>query len=142
LRRQFGPKLMASYPEAGRMRILGEEGRWPERGQGSRRLQTRFPQQHQICRGPSTVFLRIRQLLEDSLTRSRRRLNESNMRPTVPAERLLESVNRIKQAPRPLQKFPEDVRESLLALKPGLRRFHGIKIPLYWFPLPWSPRAS
>lgn len=67
----------------------------------------------------------------------RRRLNESNVRPTVPAERLLESVNRIKQAPRPIQKFPEDVRESLLALKPGLRRFHGSKIPLYWFPLPW-----
>src|SRR5829696_6353329 len=67
----------------------------------------------------------------------RRRLNESNVRPTVPAERLLESVNRIKQAPRPIQKFPEDVRESLLALKPGLRRFHGSKIRLYWFPLPW-----
>jgi hypothetical protein len=67
----------------------------------------------------------------------RRRLNESNVRPTVPAERLLESINRIKQAPRPIQKFPEDVRESLLALKPGLRRFHGSKIPLYWFPLPW-----
>jgi Animal haem peroxidase len=67
----------------------------------------------------------------------RRRLNESNLRPTVPAERLLESINRIKQAPRPIQKLPEDVRESLLALKPGLRRFHGIKIPLYWFPLPW-----
>jgi Animal haem peroxidase len=67
----------------------------------------------------------------------RRRLNEGNVRPTVPAERLLESINRIKQAPKPTQKFPEDVRESLLALKPGLRRFHGIKIPLYWFPLPW-----
>jgi hypothetical protein len=67
----------------------------------------------------------------------RRRLNESNVRPTVPAERLLESVNRIKPASRPIQKFPEEVRESLLTLKPRLRRFHGIKIPLYWFPLPW-----
>jgi len=67
----------------------------------------------------------------------RRRLNESNVRPTVPAERLLDSINRIKQAPKPTHKFPEDVRESLLALKPGLRRFHGVKIPLYWFPLPW-----
>jgi hypothetical protein len=67
----------------------------------------------------------------------RRRLNERNVRPTVPAERLLDSINRIKQAPKPTHMFAEDVRESLLALKPGLRRFHGIKIPLYWFPLPW-----
>jgi hypothetical protein len=71
----------------------------------------------------------------------RRRLHERNLKPTVPAERLLESINRIKQAPTPIKEFPEDVRESLLTLRPDLRRFHGIKIPLYWFPLPWVTSA-
>src|SRR5215210_5000897 len=67
----------------------------------------------------------------------RMRLNETDVGLTVPAEEILKSINRIRPAPTPVEKFPEDVRASLFALKPRLRRFHGIKIPLYWFPFPW-----
>ncbi len=67
----------------------------------------------------------------------RRRVNEANLRLTVTPQKLLESVNRIKPARTPVEKFPEDIRASVFALKGRLRRFHGIKIPLYWFPLPW-----
>ena len=67
----------------------------------------------------------------------RRRLNETDVAITVPAEELLASVNRIKPARTPVEDLPEDVTESLDTLKPRLRRFHGIKIPIYWFPLPW-----
>jgi hypothetical protein len=74
----------------------------------------------------------------------RKRVTEINLRPTVPLEQLLASVNRIKPAPVPIEKLPEDVKESIPALKPGIRRFHGVKIPLYWFPFPWlsSPCAD
>ncbi|WP_245485674.1 heme peroxidase family protein [Mesorhizobium sp. M5C.F.Ca.IN.020.29.1.1] len=51
------------------------------------------------------------------------------------------SANRIKPADLPAEKLPEDVKESILALKPGIRRFHGVKIPLYWFPFPWLSSA-
>jgi hypothetical protein len=67
----------------------------------------------------------------------RRRLNETDVGLTVPAEEVLDSINRIKPARTPVEKLPEDIRASLFALKPRLKRFHGIKIPLYWFPLPW-----
>ncbi len=66
----------------------------------------------------------------------RRRLNETDVALTVPAEEVLTSVNRIKPARTPVEELPEDVIESLDTLKPRLRRFHGIKIPIYWFPLP------
>jgi Animal haem peroxidase len=71
----------------------------------------------------------------------RKRVTEINLRLTVPLEKLLASVNRIKPAPVPVEKLPEDVKESIPALKPGIRRFHGVKIPLYWFPLPWLSSA-
>ena len=67
----------------------------------------------------------------------RRRLNEIDVELTVPAEEALRSINRIKPARTPVEKLPEDIRASLPALKPRLKRFHGIKIPLYWFPFPW-----
>jgi hypothetical protein len=67
----------------------------------------------------------------------RKQLNETNVRLTVPAGEVLASINRLKAARRPVEKLPEDITASLLALKPRLKRFHGIKIPLYWFPLPW-----
>ena len=67
----------------------------------------------------------------------RRRVHEADLQLTVPPEVFLESVNRIKPARTPVEKLPEDIQESLLTLKERLRRFHGIKIPLYWFPLPW-----
>jgi len=67
----------------------------------------------------------------------RKRVTDDNLRPTVPLERLLVSINHIKPAELPVAKFSEDVKESIPALKPAIRRFHGVKIPLYWFPLPW-----
>jgi hypothetical protein len=70
------------------------------------------------------------------LTDLRQRVIDFNLRPTVSAEQLLTSVNRIKPATEPIEKMPEDIKASLPALKPGLRRFHGVKIPLYWFPFP------
>jgi len=55
----------------------------------------------------------------------------------VPAEEVLKSINRIRPSRRPIEKFPEEIRASLFTLKPLFKRFHGIKIPLYWFPFPW-----
>jgi hypothetical protein len=71
-----------------------------------------------------------------SLLDLRRRAIEINLRPTVPLDRLLPAINRIKPAVRPIERLPEDVKESMRALKPGLRRFHGTKLELSWFPFP------
>lgn len=75
------------------------------------------------------------------LTELKKRTTDLNVRPTVPLEQLLSAVNRIKPATEPVEKLPEDVKESVPALKPGVRRFHGTKIPLYWFPFPWLSSA-
>jgi len=53
-----------------------------------------------------------------SLLDLRRRTNEFSLRPTVPLEKLLISVNRIKPPLLPLHKAPEEITGSLLALKP------------------------
>ncbi len=71
----------------------------------------------------------------------RRRVTELNLRPTVPLEQLLTSANRIKPAPVPVEKLPEDVKESVRALKPEVRRFHGAKLSLSWFPFPFLVSA-
>ena len=39
-----------------------------------------------------------------------------------------------KLIPRPVPLPPEPVLKSLKALEPPLKRFHGMKVPLYWFP--------
>ncbi len=67
----------------------------------------------------------------------RKRVIEINVKPTVPLERLLASVNRIKPAPVPMEKLPDEIKASVRALRPELRRFHGAKIALSWFPFPW-----
>src|SRR6266404_2287211 len=73
-----------------------------------------------------------------SVQELRERLAELNLKPSVPVERLVESVNRIKpDAGRPVTKMPEEIQSSLRALKPEQRRFHGSKISLRWFPFPW-----
>ena len=46
----------------------------------------------------------------------------------MPLERLLASVNRIKPAPVPVEKLPEEIKASIRALKPEARRFHGVKL--------------
>jgi hypothetical protein len=76
-----------------------------------------------------------------TLTELRSKITESSLRLTVAPEELLAAVNRIKPAEVPVDKLPEDVKESIPALKPTVRRFHGAKIPLYWFPFPWLSSA-
>ncbi|HEY0006480.1 MAG TPA: heme peroxidase family protein [Pyrinomonadaceae bacterium] len=71
----------------------------------------------------------------------RMRANQLNLRLTVPLEQLVASVNRIRSASVPMERLPEDIQASVPALKPGVRRFHGVKIPLYWFPVPWLTSA-
>jgi hypothetical protein len=66
----------------------------------------------------------------------RKRVNELNLRPTVAVEQLLASVNRIKPAQTPVEKLPEEIKDSVRALKPETRRFHGVKLALSWFPIP------
>jgi len=71
-----------------------------------------------------------------SLDALERRLAESDVRPTVPPEKLLATVNRINpKAGGPAERLPEEVRISVEALK--ARRFHGTKVSLAWFPFPW-----
>ena len=79
-----------------------------------------------------------------TLLELRKRLNELNVRPTVPLDQLLPALNRIKPARIPTEKLPEEIRGSIRALKPELRRFHGTKIELTWFPFPFitSPCAD
>jgi hypothetical protein len=64
------------------------------------------------------------------------RMKELKLRPKVPLDKLLHSVNRIKPAPVPEAKLPEEVKVSVRALKPATRRFHGTKLKLSWFPIP------
>jgi len=71
------------------------------------------------------------------LAELRRRLYESDLRLTVSPQDLISSASRIKPAATPVGRLPDDLQESLPGLKERLKRFHGIKIPLYWFPLPW-----
>jgi hypothetical protein len=88
-----------------------------------------FLRQTSIPRG----FVNKKQL---SLQDLRKRLTELNLKTTTPVEKLLVSVNRIKPAAVPMQKLPEEVKTSVRALAPQLRRFHGVKLELSWFPFP------
>jgi hypothetical protein len=38
--------------------------------------------------------------------------------------------------PRPLPAPPENIERRLQALEPRIKRFHGIRVPLHWFPGP------
>ena len=111
---------------------------------------TKQPDQAEIPAAMSDIPEQVRAFLKETsvpkgfvnpkeikLLDLRKRVNAINLRPTVPLEQLLASVNRIKPASLPIEKLPEDIQESVPALKPQIRRFHGMKIPLYWFPFPW-----
>lgn len=70
---------------------------------------------------------------------------ELNIRSAVPLKKLLASINKINpNALVPVEKMPEDIKKSLKVLRPGMKRFHGIKINLGYFPFPWvkSPCAD
>lgn len=67
----------------------------------------------------------------------RKRLIDLNIRPTVPIEQLVTSVNRVKpDAGTPKEELRDEVTTSVRALKPTMHRFHGAKLALSWFPLP------
>jgi hypothetical protein len=67
----------------------------------------------------------------------RKRMMELGLRATIFPERLVAAVNRIKPEPKTREeKRPEEIRNSVRALKAELRRFHGTKVPLSWFPFP------
>jgi hypothetical protein len=61
----------------------------------------------------------------------------ANVTPTVPLDQLLESANRVRPATLPIEHLPVAVQQSTMALASDIRRFHGTKVPLTWFPLPW-----
>jgi hypothetical protein len=95
-----------------------------------------IPEQVQAFLGRSAVPKGFVNAKPVALTELRKRVTEINVRATVSVERLLDSVNRIRPSEEPVERQSEDMRESVPALRPGIRRFHGMKIPLYWFPLP------
>lgn len=79
------------------------------------------------------------------MTELEKRLIESGVKFKVDIKKLLTSVNKIDpQGLVPIGKMPEDIKKSLQALKPEIKRFHGTKISLAWFPFHWvkSPCAD
>jgi hypothetical protein len=63
------------------------------------------------------------------------RLMEFNMRRRLPIDKLVTAINKINpKAVLPREKMPEDIKKSFKALRPGTKRFHGIKINLGYFP--------
>jgi hypothetical protein len=79
-----------------------------------------------------------------ALPEVRAQVNRLNLKTTVPYEKLVATVNRIKPAPEPVEELPEEIKASIRALRPGSRRFHGTKLELSWFRIPGvvSPAAD
>ena len=74
-----------------------------------------------------------------------KRIVEFNIKSNGDLNKILTAVNKINpEGLIPVTKLPEDLRKSIPSLKPSTKRFHGIKIPLSWFPFPWikSPCAD
>src|SRR5882724_10876783 len=113
-----------------------------------RKAETPYPAATSEIPGPVREFLMNTSIPKGfvnpkqiALSELQKRVIEMNLRPTVSLVQLLASANRIKPADIPVERLPEDVKQSIPALKSGIRRFHGVKIPLYWFPFPWLSSA-
>ena len=117
------------------------------RGQGRRQRRlcdlrlrrSKIPRQRLLFRQPCESFSNRPRPRRDLSTpgRCRRMLCGSGGRSTVPLDRLLASVNRVKaDAGAPEEKRPKEIRSSVRALKPEFHRFHGAKLELSWFPFP------
>ncbi len=65
-----------------------------------------------------------------------KRMVEHNMHFATTPKKLLASINKIGDAKIPVRSMPEDVRKSLEAMKGGIKRFHGARMALTWFPFP------
>jgi hypothetical protein len=64
-----------------------------------------------------------------------RRVRELKLRMRVPETKLREAVNRINpHALHPVAKLPDDLRQTLPALRPTVKSFHGAKFTLAYFP--------
>lgn len=73
----------------------------------------------------------------------RRRANALNIQVHPDDAPVLDSINRINPKARvPVSALPVDVRQSLDALKPQVRRFHGSKFSLAQFPFRCSCRRA
>lgn len=71
------------------------------------------------------------------LTDLTKKISDLNIRPTVSLQKLLLSLNKINpNAAVPFNKLPEDVVASIQSLRTGVKRFHGAKVNLGWFPFP------
>ncbi len=65
------------------------------------------------------------------------RLQNLKLIPTVDVSKLLVSVNRVAQLSAiPIANLPEEIKVSIPSLKPEVKRFHGAKVSLNWFPGP------
>ncbi|MFL5740657.1 MAG: peroxidase family protein [Flavisolibacter sp.] len=74
-----------------------------------------------------------------------KRISELQLHLSVSSKALLQTVNRINPNARlPIEKMPEDVKKSIQTIRPDIKRFHGAKLSLLWFPFPWifSPCAD
>jgi hypothetical protein len=64
-----------------------------------------------------------------------RRIRELNLNPPVSEQKIGEALDNINPAAAvPVERLPEEIRETLATLKPRLRSFHGAKMSLAWFP--------
>lgn len=64
------------------------------------------------------------------------RLQNMRIKPTVDLGKLLTSVNRIAQLQTPIIPLPDEIKSTTPTLRPDVKRFHGAKISLSWFPWP------
>jgi Animal haem peroxidase len=63
-------------------------------------------------------------------------LKAKKIRFDVEPDKLLNSLKKIKPVEPPLARLPVDLQLSIPALKPAIKRFHGAKVSLGWFPGP------
>ena len=67
----------------------------------------------------------------------RQRMRDFDVEPSVTEDSLRRTLDRIDpKATVPIARLPEDIQETIATLKPRLRRFHGAKLSLAWFPRP------
>jgi len=66
-----------------------------------------------------------------------KKLKSFDIKPTVDVEKLAFALKKVTpNALLPFKKLPIEVQESVKALKNEIKRFHGSKLSLAWFPFP------
>ena len=79
------------------------------------------------------------------LSRIQTKINEIKLKLPVSINRMAESIKKINpNVLLPVEKLPVEMKASISALKPEVKRFHGTKVSLLWFPpvLVSSPCAN